>query len=216
MLYIVAIPRLKSQVNSESEIQIFMHKVYIQTERLLLRQWEEADLEPLAALNIDPRVMEFFYTTRSREETKAIVEAMTGLIDRRGWGFWAVSLIETDEFIGFIGIDEVPMNMPFAPAVEIGWRLAYDYWGKGYATEGAKACLQFGFEKLGLKEIVSFTTTNNLRSRRVMEKTGMQRNPSDDFDHPKVPSGHPLCRHVLYRITQQMHDQKGVYGQHEN
>ncbi|MES2121755.1 MAG: GNAT family N-acetyltransferase [Chlamydiota bacterium] len=180
-----------------------MHKVYIQTDRLLLRQWETEDLELLAALNIDPRVMEFFNTPRSWEETKTFVEVRTESIDRRGWGCWAVSLVDTDEFIGFIGIDEVPMDLPFAPAVEIGWRLAYKHWGKGYATEGAKACLQFGFEKLGLKEIVAFTTVNNMRSRRVMEKIGMHCNRSDDFDHPKVPAGHPLCRHVLYRIANQ-------------
>ena len=116
-------------------------------------------------------------------------------------GFWAASLIETGEFIGMIGLEDVYFKAHFTPAVEIGWRLAFDYWGKGYATEGAQAALQYGFESLNLNEIVSFTTLENMRSRHVMKKIGMHHDPKDDFDHPKLPEGHPLRRHMLYRLN---------------
>lgn len=175
----------------------------IQTNRLILRQWCEEDLEAFAHLNSDLRVREFFPGLLNRQESDASVKAMSDHISRTGWGFWAASLIETGEFIGFIGLEDVYFNAPFnklAPAVEIGWRLAFNHWGKGYATEGAKAALQYGFEKLNLPEIVSFTAVKNMRSRNVMEKIGMHHNEVDDFDHPKLVDGHPLKRHVLYRL----------------
>ncbi len=171
----------------------------LQTERLILRQWRESDLEPFAALNKDPKVMEFFPSLKTYEESEAHMRQMAELIEKNGWGLWAVSLIENGEFIGFTGLHKVTFEAHFTPAVEIGWRLAANHWGKGYATEGAKAALTFGFEILKLDEIVSFTTVNNVRSRHVMEKIGMHHNPKDDFDHPKIPVGHPLSRHVLYR-----------------
>ncbi len=173
----------------------------IQTERLLLRQWREEDLEPFAALNADPRVMEYFPSTLSREESSQMVKRIQSNIEKRGWGFWAASLIQTGEFIGFIGLEDVHFTAPFTPAVEIGWRLAFDFWGKGYATEGARAALQYGFETVNLKEIVSFTAAQNMRSRHVMEKIGMCHDPKEDFDHPKLKKGHPLERHVLYRLN---------------
>jgi 3-dehydroquinate dehydratase/shikimate dehydrogenase len=172
----------------------------IKTERLTLRPWRESDLEPFARLNADPKVREYFPGLQTREESDASVRKASDHIQRCGWGFWAASLSQTDEFIGFIGLEDVPFKAPFTPAVEIGWRLAFEYWGKGYATEGALASLKYGFETLGLEEIVSFTTTQNMRSRRVMEKIGMHRDPSDDFDHPNLSEGHPLRRHVLYRL----------------
>ena len=170
------------------------------TPRLQLRQWRESDLEPFAALNADPRVREFFPNLMTREESDQSAKLMAGHIAKTGWGFWAVSLVKTGEYIGFIGLQPVYFKAHFTPAVEIGWRLAFQYWGNGYATEGARAALKYGFETLNLSEIVSFTTASNLRSRHVMEKLGMQRDPKDDFDHPKLAQGHPLIRHVLYRI----------------
>lgn len=172
----------------------------VATKRLILRQWRAEDLEPFAKLNADPRVMEFFPGLISKEESNAFIKDCFQHIDQWGWGLWAVSLVQTGEFVGFIGLREVSFKAAFTPAVEIGWRLAYEYWGNGYATEGAKATLRYGFEKLHLDEIVSFTVPANMRSRAVMEKIGMNRDPKGDFDHPKVPEGHILKRHVLYRI----------------
>lgn len=179
-----------------------MHKT-IKTKRLILRQWREEDFEPFAQLNADPRVMEYFPTTLSREESDKMAKRMLMKIEERGWGWWAVSVQDAAEFIGFIGLNNVDksiLDTPFTPAVEIGWRLAYDYWGKGYATEGAAASLVYGFETLNLDEIVSFTAVQNMRSRAVMERIGMHHDSKDDFDHPKLPEGHWLRRHVLYRL----------------
>lgn len=178
-------------------------RTIINTKRLILRPWTEEDLEPFAQLNADPRVREYFPGLLSRQESDASVALMSNHIQKYGWGFWATSLVETGEFIGFIGLENVLFSAPFnqlTPAVEIGWRLAFNHWGKGYATEGALAALRYGYETLGLEEIVSFTAVANLRSRQVMEKIGMHHNPEDDFDHPKLPEGHPLRRHVLYRL----------------
>ena len=177
-----------------------MHDYAIKTERLILRPWLEEDLEPFAELNADPRVMEYFPSVKSFEETAEEFGLIRGGFDSFGWGFWAASLIEGDKFIGFIGLKNVGFQAHFTPAVEIGWRLAYEYWGKGYATEGAKASLKYGFETLNLDEIVSFTPTQNKKSANVMKKIGMTHNPEDDFDHPRLAEGHALRRHVLYRL----------------
>ncbi len=177
----------------------------LKTERLVLRQWREDDLELFARMNADPRVMEYFPATLSKEESDQMAKRMEMKIAERGWGWWAVSVPGVAEFIGFIGLNNVDKSnlaAHFTPAIEIGWRLAFDYWGKGYATEGAKAALSYGFETLDLSEIVSFTAVENMRSRRVMERIGMHHNPSDDFEHPKLPEGHPLRKHVLYRLNQ--------------
>jgi 3-dehydroquinate dehydratase/shikimate dehydrogenase len=174
--------------------------ISIRTDRLILRQWKKGDLEPFASINADPRVREYFPGLQTREESDHSVSLVSGHIEKYGWGFWAASLVETGEFIGFIGLEDVYFQANFVPAVEIGWRLAYKHWGKGYATEGALACLRYGFETLMLDEIVSFTAVENTRSRRVMEKIGMHHDSKDDFDHPKLPEGHPLRRHVLYRL----------------
>jgi 3-dehydroquinate dehydratase/shikimate dehydrogenase len=175
----------------------------IQTERLILRQWQETDLELFAQLNADSRVREYFPGLLSRQESDASVKLMSDHIQRFGWGFWAASLIQTNDFIGFIGLEDVTLEAPFnkpTPTVEIGWRLAFNYWGKGYATEGAKAAIKYGFDELNLSEIVSFTTVKNWRSRHVMEKIGMAHDETSDFDHPKLVEGHPLKKHVLYRL----------------
>lgn len=173
------------------------------TERLILRPWEEKDLKPFAALNADPRVREFFPRVLTTHESDASVKLIEEHIEKYGWGLWAACLADTDEFIGFIGLEHVYFSLKFVeePVVEIGWRLAFDHWGKGYATEGAIAVLRYGFECLGLKEIVSFTAVQNERSRHVMEKIGMTHDSRDDFDHPRVPEDSDLRRQVLYRLT---------------
>lgn len=176
------------------------HPPIIQTDRLILRQWASADLEPFANMNADPRVREYFPGLQTKEESNHSVSLASNHIEKFGWGFWAASLAETSEFIGFIGLEDVYFQAKFVPAVEIGWRLAFKHWGKGYATEGALACLRYGFETLNLNEIVSFTAVENTRSRAVMQKIGMHHDSKDDFDHPKLPEGHPLRRHVLYRL----------------
>lgn len=175
----------------------------IKTNRLILRPWRAEDFEPFAALNADPRVMEFFPATLTREESDALAQRIINSMNKQNWGLWAVTVPGIAEFIGFIGLAVPSFEAHFTPAIEVGWRLAYPYWGQGYATEGALAALKFGFEELGLTEIVSITAVQNQRSRRVMEKIGMHRNPEDDFDHPKLPAGHVLSKHVLYRISKQ-------------
>jgi RimJ/RimL family protein N-acetyltransferase len=171
----------------------------LRTERLLLRRWLPSDREAFAAMNADPRVMEHFPATLSREESDNAVARIEDSFERQGFGWWAVEVIDGAPFIGFIGLSTVPFQAPFTPCIETGWRLAADYWTRGYATEGARAALAFGFDKLQLNEIVAFTVPANVRSRRVMEKLGMSHNPADDFEHPNLPEGHPLRRHVLYR-----------------
>jgi RimJ/RimL family protein N-acetyltransferase len=150
-------------------------------------------------MNADPRVMEFFPALMTPEESDASVDRAEAHFAAHGFGVWAVELPGTADFIGFIGLWHPTIETHFTPCVEIGWRLAFEHWGRGYATEGALASLQFGFETLDLEEIVSYTAPVNVRSRHVMEKIGMIRDEAGDFDHPRVPEGHPLRRHVLYR-----------------
>jgi RimJ/RimL family protein N-acetyltransferase len=144
--------------------------------------------------------MEHFPAPLSRDESDARVDRIEAHFEQNGFGLWAVEIAGVAPFAGFIGLWVTPFEAHFTPCIEVGWRLAFDFWGNGYATEGARAALTFGFDALGLNEIVSFTVPNNQRSRRVMEKLGMIHNPHDDFDHPLVPAGHPLMRHVLYRL----------------
>jgi RimJ/RimL family protein N-acetyltransferase len=173
----------------------------ITTDRLLLRPWRDSDRLPFQAMNADPRVMEFMPSLLSPAESDALVDRAQAHFYRHGYGPFAAELIENHSFIGFIGLSVPNFDAPFMPAVEVGWRLAFDSWGRGFATEGARAVVSFGFENLGLDNLVSFTVPSNLRSRRVMEKIGMTHDPCDDFDHPRLPEGHPLRRHVLYRLT---------------
>lgn len=172
----------------------------VRTPRLWLRPWRDEDVEPFAALNADPRVMEFFPALLSRQETEAGVARIRAHFTQHGWGLWAVEVPGVAPFVGFVGLTTVSFSAPFTPAVEVGWRLARAHWGQGYATEGARAALDVGFRRLGLPEIVSFTVPANVRSRRVMEKLGMRHAPAEDFEHPRVPEGHALRRHVLYRL----------------
>ena len=175
----------------------------LETERLILRPWRDSDRVPFAALNADPKVMEFFPSVLTRQESDAQAERIEDHFARHGFGMWAVEVKCHTPFAGFIGLAHPRYETHFTPCVEIGWRLAPLYWGKGYATEGARRALQFGFDQLGLEEIVSFTAVGNYRSRRVMESLGMHRNPEDDFEHPLLAKVHPLCRHVLYRLKRQ-------------
>jgi RimJ/RimL family protein N-acetyltransferase len=171
------------------------------TPRLVLRRWRAGDRAPFAALNADPAVMEFFPALLSEAESDALADVLDAAIAARGFGFWAVEAPGVAPFIGFVGLSVPPFAAPFTPCVEIGWRLARPYWGRGFATEAARAALAFGFDRLGLGEIVAFTVPGNLRSRRVMERLGMTRRAEDDFDHPLLPPGHALRRHVLYRMA---------------
>ena len=174
----------------------------LRTPRLLLRQWRETDLEPFAALNADPATMRHFPAPLTRDQSDALAERERALIEAHGWGLWAVELCKTETFVGSVGLAEPRFTAHFTPAVEVGWRLAREHWGNGYATEAARAALSFGFETLGLTEIVSLTTVANEPSRRVMERLGMNHDPADDFEHPLLPAGHPLRAHVLYRLPQ--------------
>lgn len=171
----------------------------IETERLVLRQWKECDREEFFSLNADPVVMEFFPKTLSREESDQFIDKTKDLIDSQGFGFFATELKSTGEFIGFIGLNKPTFEASFMPCVEIGWRLKKEFWRKGYASEGAKACLTFAFDVLKLDEVVSFTSVLNLPSIGVMEKIGMKRDTSENFLHPRVEDGHRLKEHVLYR-----------------
>lgn len=175
----------------------------IGTERLILREWRESDCEPFARMNCDPAVMEHFPALLSREESDALVDRAEAHLQQHGFGPWAAELRETQEFIGYVSLFIPQFEAAFTPCVEIGWRLARKHWGEGLATEGARALVRHGFEILKLPEVVSFTVPGNLRSVRVMEKLGMSRNPTEDFDHPSLPEGHPLQRHVLYRLTRE-------------
>ncbi len=171
----------------------------METERLVLRQWRDEDREPFAALSADPEVMGFFPRPLSREESDATLERLRAGISDRGYGFWALELRDRGSLIGFAGVHEVRGDYHFTPAHEVGWRLAREHWGHGYATEAGGAALAFGFRELGLDEIVAFAVSDNTRSRRVMERLSMTHDPADDFDHDAFPVGHPFRRHVLYR-----------------
>lgn len=169
------------------------------TSRLRLRPWRPSDRDPFAELNADPRVMRYFPARLSRDQSDALADRIETHLNEHGWGLWAVEIPSIAPFAGFIGLARPGFDAHFTPCVEIGWRLSAEFWGHGYATEGALEVLAFGFRELALNEIVSFTTEANLPSRRVMERIGMTHDPADDFDHPSLPDGHPLRRHVLYR-----------------
>ena len=172
----------------------------IRTPRLVLRQWRESDLEPFAALNADPEVMRHFPAPFTREQSDALAERHRSRIAERGWGRWAVEVAHSGEFIGAVGLEKTAFRAHFTPAVEVGWRLARSHWGRGYATEAARAAIAFGLDELRLDEIVSFAPVANDRSRRVMERLGMAHDPADDFDHPQLPPDDRLRPHVLYRV----------------
>ena len=170
------------------------------TARLRLRKWRPEDLPPFAAMNADPRVMEFYPAPLTRETSDAAAARIQAHIERHGFGLWAVEAPGIADFLGYVGLSIPAYETAFTPCVEIGWRLASAYWGHGYAAEAARAALAHGFGALGLREIVSFTVPGNRRSRALMERLGMTRDATEDFDHPLLPPGHPLRRHVLYRL----------------
>ncbi|MDM0111465.1 GNAT family N-acetyltransferase [Variovorax sp. J22R133] len=186
--------------------------INITTERLHLRQWRDADREPFAALNADPLVRRYFAATLSREESDREMDAWRSSLDSRGWSNWAVETRDSGAFIGFIGLTIPKRALPFTPCVELGYRLAREHWGKGYATEGARAALRVGFEHLALEEIVSFTSLLNLPSRAVMERVGMT-NANEDFDYPAFPKGSALGRHCLYRLSRETWLRKCAAGE---
>ncbi len=175
----------------------------LRTPRLILRRWRDEDREPFAAINADPEVMAHFPAPLTRRQSDQVVDRIEAGFDRDGFGLWAVEVVGGAPFVGFVGLNRVPFEAHFTPAVEIGWRLARPHWGQGYATEAGRAVLELSFTELGLDEVVSFTTEANLRSRAVMQRLGLRHDPADDFDHPGLPDGHALRRHVLYRIVRE-------------
>ena len=170
----------------------------LRTPRLILRRWRGTDLQPFAAMNADPRVMEYFPSTLTVPQTEAMIGRINAHFEKHGFGFWALEVPGVAAFAGFVGLGVPPFEAPFTPCVEIGWRLAAEHWGRGYATEAARAALAFAFDELELVEVVALTVPGNFRSRRVMEKLGMTHDAKDDFDHPLITG--PLRRQVLYRI----------------
>lgn len=172
--------------------------VVLHTARTTLRPWRDEDREPFAAMCADPVVMEFFPSVMTRDECDAFVQRRVDEFGDHGWGLWALD-VDGRGFAGFVGLTPVGFDAPFTPAIEIGWRLARAFWNDGLATEAALAALDYGFTVAALPEVVSITSALNVRSQRVMQKIGMTRRVEDDFDHPRVPEGHPLRPHVLYR-----------------
>lgn len=182
----------------------------LRTPRLVLRNWEERDRELFHHINADDAVMEFFPMRRTRAESDALLDRLADGIDRDGFGFAATEIAETGQCIGFVGITRTDLA-PFIPkgTMEIGWRLAPEFWGKGYVTEAAEAWLAFAFDVVGEDEVVSFAVWNNNRSTAVMQRLGMRHDPSVDFDHPRVPDTHPeLKRHLLYRLSRSQWQQR--------
>jgi RimJ/RimL family protein N-acetyltransferase len=175
----------------------------LKTERLLLRRWLRADLDPLAAMNGDPEVMRYFPACLDREESALMMARNNAHFERYGFGWWVVEIRDVAPFTGFAGLFAPSFHAHFTPCIEVGWRLVRTAWGKGFATEAGRACLAFAFDRLVLNEVVSFTTVANGRSRQVMERLGMTRQPADDFGHPRLPFDHPQRPHVLYRLPRQ-------------
>ncbi|AYC31512.1 N-acetyltransferase [Pseudomonas cavernae] len=180
-----------------------MEAIELHSPRLRLRAWRDADLPAFAALNADPAVMRHFPACLSRDESDALAARIRAHFAAHGFGAWALERRDSGAFIGFTGLAQVGFAAPFSPAVEIGWRLARAHWGQGFAREAARAALACAFERLGLDEVVAFTTPSNLPSQRVMQAIGMRHDPADDFEHPQLPPGHPLRRHVLYRLSRE-------------
>lgn len=174
---------------------------FIKTPRLILRQWQDKDRPLFANMTADQKVMKYFPSVLNRQQSDASIDRFMSSIEVNGWGFWAAERCDTQQFIGFIGINNNPEGLPFSPCVDIGWRLSSDAWGQGFATEGAKAVMNFAFRQANLSKIVSMTPVLNIVSERVMQKIGLLKTPQN-FNHPKVQSGHVLEEHVLYSLTQ--------------
>lgn len=180
----------------------------IETERLILRTWTEKDADPFFHINQDPKVIEYLLGPLTLEEVNNFLSRLNAQFEKKGYTLWAVELKESGELLGFVGLNYTDWKSHFTPAVEVGWRLGSQYWGKGYATEAATASLDFAFNTMGLDEIVSFTVPNNKRSIGVMEKIGMKRDIKGDFKHPKLSDDHPISLHVLYRISKESYLKK--------
>lgn len=176
-----------------------MPTIFLETPRLILRHWQESDHESYIQLNADMEVMEFFPSTLSPEESLAQIDRIAARITEDGYGFFALERKDNHRFIGFTGLSNPGFECWFTPCIEIGWRLSKANWNQGFATEAAKACLEFGFETLALNEIYSFTSIHNLRSEQVMKKIGMAQ--VGLFDHPLITDGHVLKKHVVYKIS---------------
>lgn len=172
----------------------------MQTVRLKLRQWTTADMKPFAELNADTAVMKYFPATLTESESNSLFRTITSRIADNGWGLWAIELLETEEFIGFTGLNKPYFEFPFNPCIEIGWRLGRNHWGKGYATEAANKALEFAFENLSLNEVVAFTPVLNIASQAVMKRIHMV-DTGHNFLHPAIPPGNRLKEHVLFKIT---------------
>jgi ribosomal-protein-alanine N-acetyltransferase len=175
----------------------------LETDRLILRRWRDSDRQPFARMNADPEVMAHFARPLEPAESDAFVDRIKSRFEERGYGLWALERRSDGLFLGFTGLAYQTFEAPFTPCVEVGWRLARFAWGQGYATEAARESLRYGFEVAGLDEIVSLTSIGHTASRHVMEKLGMHHNPADDFEYPNLPPGHPLRRHVLYRLRRE-------------
>lgn len=182
--------------------------IILQTNRLILRDWEKSDVDPMTKINQDKKVNEFLPGPYTQEQTKAMIDRWQQHYLEKGYGLYAVELKSTHEIIGFLGLMSPSFEAHFTPAIEIGWRLASQHWNQGYATEGAKAVLHYAFIKLRLNEVVSFTVVNNLASRRVMEKIGLKHAFNDDFEHPNLDSTSSLRKHVLYRLKREDYHEK--------
>jgi RimJ/RimL family protein N-acetyltransferase len=175
--------------------------VILSGDRVRLRRWRDEDRDAFAAMNSDARVMEFFRSHLNQADSDAMVDHIEKHFCEHGFGLWAIEVPGGAPFIGFAGLTWARFSAAFTPCVEVGWRLAFEHWGQGYATEAARLALAYGFGTLALSEIVSFTSVTNRRSRAVMERLGMHHDPAEDFDYPSFPEGHPLRRHVLYRLS---------------
>lgn len=176
--------------------------IEIKTERLLLRQWRQEDLVDFWLLNSDPEVMEFLPEIPGEEDSNHLAKKISNLISENGWGFWAIEILSDHSFIGFVGLNEPKYELPVKPCVEIGWRLARKYWGNGYATEAAKASLEYAFKNLNVNEIYAFTSVANKNSQAVMERLNMV-NTGSNFNHPTIPADSQYREHVLYKIEKE-------------
>ena len=172
----------------------------VETDRLILRTWRQEDAEVFAKINQNEKVIKYLAGPMSVKDCENFIIKANAHFEKNGFGLWAATIKETGELIGFVGLSIPDFESDFTPCVEIGWRLASNHWGKGYATQAAKEVLKIGFEKFNLKEIVSFTTLENSRSMAVMERIGMKRDVNGDFNHPKLNPDHPIVKHALYRI----------------